>query len=80
MVTTEEFRDEVRKLYDQLLGAEGLNTFQMFSRAAALIDLMKDLLDRARRADMDEGEMSRKNCKTPVRRDRKQEGKFVLCL
>ena len=70
---------EFQKLFDQLLSAEGLNTFQMFSRATALTDLMRDLLDRARRADLEDGEMARKATKTPVRRERKSGGTlFVL--
>ena len=78
MITTEECKEEFRKLFDQLLSAEGLNTFQMFSRADALIGLMRDLLDRARRADLEEGEMARRGPKTPLRREKRTEGILLL--
>ena len=78
MITTEVCKEEFRKLYDRLLSAEGLNTFQMFSRAEALSTLMRDLLERARKADLEGGDMGREVAKTPVRREKKLEGIVLL--
>ena len=80
MITTEVCKEEFTKLYDRLLSAEGLNTFQMFSRAEALSTLMRDLLERARKADLEGGEMGKKVTKTPIRREEKLEGIVLFYL